>query len=59
MIGRKMSQNFFTAINMVACNMYNEITGDNKNILEFSYLVNQLAVQHIIEHRDDKEIDKY
>lgn len=49
---------FMTAINMAACNMYNKITGDNKTFLEFSYIVNQLIVQHIIEQREDKEIDQ-
>ena len=50
---------FFTAINMAACNMFNKVTDDNKTFLEFSYIVNQLTVQHIIAQRDDKEIDKY
>ncbi|WP_294141629.1 hypothetical protein [uncultured Sanguibacteroides sp.] len=45
---------FFTAINMATCNMYNQITGDKKTLLEFSYIVNQLTVQHVIEQREDK-----
>ena len=48
---------FMTAINMAACNMYNKITGDNKTLLEFSYIVNQLTVQHIIEQREDETIE--
>lgn len=45
---------FFTATIIAISNLHNRITGDKKNYLEFSYLVNQLIVQHIIEQREDK-----
>lgn len=41
---------FFTGV-VLGCNLlYNQLTNDNKNILEFSYLVNHLAVQHLIDN---------
>lgn len=45
---------FFTAAIIAISNLQNRITGNKKNYLEFSYLVNQLIVQHIIEQREDK-----
>lgn len=45
---------FFTAALIAISNLQNRITGNKKNYLEFSYLVNQLIVQHIIEQREDK-----
>lgn len=45
---------FFTAALIAISNLQNMITGNKKNYLEFSYLVNQLIVQHIIEQREDK-----
>lgn len=45
---------FFTAAIIAISNLQNRITGNKKNYLEFSYLVNQLIVQHIIEQREDE-----
>ncbi|PJI12383.1 hypothetical protein CTV96_09555 [Bacillus altitudinis] len=40
---------FFTAANVSLGVMYNHYTGDHKNAIEFTHLLNGLAVQRAIE----------
>lgn len=39
---------FFTAYIMAGNYMFNTLTGDDKNNLEFTHLVNQLIVQYML-----------
>ncbi|MCY9008349.1 hypothetical protein MOE50_04950 [Bacillus inaquosorum] len=40
---------FFTAANMALLLLFNEFTGDQKNALEFTHVLNGLAAQKAIE----------
>ncbi|MBN7743863.1 hypothetical protein JYA35_14855 [Bacillus velezensis] len=40
---------FFTAANMALLFLFNEFTGDQKNALEFTYVLNRLAAQKAVE----------
>jgi len=44
---------FFTGMVKGCGYVYNRLTGDNKNFLEFTYLCNQLIVQDILEDKKD------
>lgn len=48
---------FFTAAIMAVSSLHGRVTDDSKSFLEFSYLVNRLIVQHIIEQREDETIN--
>lgn len=39
--------------------MFNEFTGQDKNNLEFTHILNQLCVQDLIEPKEKKEYDSY
>lgn len=41
---------FFTAANMALLLLFNELTGDQKNALEFTHVLNGLAAQKAIEN---------
>ncbi|KJR67813.1 hypothetical protein [Bacillus velezensis] len=41
---------FFTAANMALLLLFNEFTGDQKNALEFTHVLNGLAAQKAIEN---------
>ncbi|TJZ71418.1 hypothetical protein FA037_05730 [Bacillus amyloliquefaciens] len=41
---------FFTAANMALLLLFNELTGDQKNALEFTHILNGLAAQKAIEN---------
>lgn len=45
---------FFTAIHMAVTTIFNDLTGEKKNFLEFDHIVNQLIVQHMLDTREDK-----
>ncbi|MED4828179.1 hypothetical protein [Bacillus atrophaeus] len=40
---------FFTAANMALLMLFNEFTGEQKNALEFTHVLNRLAAQKAIE----------
>ncbi|AWM47455.1 hypothetical protein [Bacillus amyloliquefaciens] len=40
---------FFTAANMALLSMFNEFTGEQKNALEFTHVLNGLAAQKAVE----------
>ncbi|MDQ8094220.1 hypothetical protein [Bacillus amyloliquefaciens] len=46
---------FFTAANMALLFLFNEFTGDQKNALEFTYVLNRLAAQKAIENVREAE----
>ncbi len=41
---------FFTALVMASCQLMNGITGENKNYLQHTYILNNLIVQYLIDH---------
>lgn len=43
---------FFIGYLKAGTYMFNEFTGDNKNILEFTHILNHLCVQDLLEHKD-------
>lgn len=48
---------FFTGL-IMGCNaVYQRLTGDEKNNLEFTYLMNQLIVQHMLKNKDLKIVE--
>ncbi|MVP00363.1 hypothetical protein [Paenibacillus lutrae] len=40
---------FFTAMIKANAHVFNELTGDNKTVLEFTHLANHLVVQDLLE----------
>jgi predicted GNAT superfamily acetyltransferase len=44
---------FFTAYVKAGGYIYNRITGDDKNYLEFTHVANQLIVQDLMEKKDE------
>ncbi|MCP6682959.1 hypothetical protein [Bacillus nakamurai] len=46
---------FFTAANMALLFLFNEFTGDQKNALEFTHVLNRLAAQKAIENVREAE----
>lgn len=40
---------FFTGMVIGCCHVFNKFTGDDKNLIEFTHLCNQLIVQYLFE----------
>lgn len=47
---------FFTSMVYACTHVYNQMTGDNKNFLEFTHLANQLIVQDMMENKKQGEL---
>lgn len=46
MSGDDLTEFFHALSNLMPSHFYNKLTGDNKNILQFNYLANQLVFQY-------------
>ncbi|ATH94511.1 hypothetical protein ACH95_17175 [Bacillus glycinifermentans] len=49
---------FFTAANTALLMIFNELTGEKKNAIEFTHVLNGLAVQKTIENVKEKETNE-
>ena len=49
---------FFTALTMGCSVLFNKLTGDNKSYLEYTYIVNQLIVQYIMDKSSVEKLDE-
>ena len=49
---------FFTALTMGCSVLFNKLTGDKKSYLEYTYIVNQLIVQYIMDKSSVEKLDE-